>query len=561
MSVLRRYVFSTDHKVIGLQYLWAGLVFLAVGGALAMVMRWQWAYPGEPVPVVGPLLFPDTEGAVSPAGYTGLFTNHGLIMVFFAVTPILIGAFGNYVVPLQIGARDMAFPRLNMLSFWILALSQITVVVSLLMPQAASAGWTLYPPLSTTSAAPGHGQTLMIVAILLAGGSSILGAINAVTTVVLCRAEGMHWFRLPLTVWGLFLTAILNALFVPVLAIAATLLFADRVWGTQFFTGANGDPVLYQHLFWLFGHPEVYILILPVWGITGDLLAYFARKPAYWYRGSVYAMIAVALLSGLVYGHHLYQTGMGPMLGTAFEALTLAISAPAVVLFVNWLMTLWGGAFRWTVPMLFCLGTLVVFAAGGLTGIYLGAITADIYLHDSLWVVGHFHLIMAAATVMGSFAGLYYWFPKMFGRSMNPSLGVLHFAGTLVFSLLTFGGLLVAGYSGQGRRLFDPFQYDFLVHLQDVNRYTTLFAFGLGASQLFFVANFFGSLLRGPRVSANPWRAPTLEWTTSSPPPRENFPALPRVRSGPHELGHAPSLELYGRDYVRQDEALAEEAQ
>ncbi len=556
-SWVRRYLFSTDHKIVGLQFLWAGLIFLLVGGLLAMVMRWQWAHPGEPVPLVGDLLFSESNGAVTPASYTGLFTSHGLIMVFFAVTPILIGAFGNYVIPLLIGARDMAFPRLNMLSFWVTLAAQCLALASILMPEAPSSGWTMYAPLTSSfDSVPGHGQELMMLAIFLVGIGSIMGAVNYITTVLTHRAEGMTMMRMPLSVWGLFLTAILNALFVPVLAIAALLLLLDRVYGTHFFEPAVGDPILYQHLFWLFGHPEVYILILPVWGFISDLFSYFSRKPAYWYRGTVYSMMAICGLSGLVYGHHLYQTGLGPMLGTAFEALTLAISGPAVVLFVNWLCTLWRGSIRYELPMLFAIGTLVVFAGGGLTGLYLGPITSDIYMHDTLWVVGHFHLVMSAATLMGSFAAIYYWYPKMFGRMMNTRAGQVHFVGTLVFAILTFGGMLVAGYEGQGRRLFDPFQYEFIVHLKTVNRHTSYSAFAMGAFQLVFAANFIGSLFWGKRATANPWDAPSLEWTTSSPPPHENFTEEPVVVNGPHELGNPEVVKALGKDWIGQDEVM-----
>lgn len=556
MSFLRRYIFSTDHKVVAKQFLWSGLVFLLIGGLLAMAMRWQWAHPGVPVPIVGDMLFGESNGAITPASYTGLFTSHGLIMVFFAITPILIGAFGNFAIPLLIGARDMAFPRLNMLSFWLTAASQVLVLVSILMPEAPSSGWTMYAPLTSTIAVPGQGQNYMMLAILLVGVSSIMGAINYITTVLTQRAEGMTLMRMPLSIWGLFLTAVLNALFVPVLAVAAILLYLDRVYGTHFFTPAVGDPVLYQHLFWLFGHPEVYILILPVWGIIGDLFSYFARKPAYWYRGSVYAMIAVTTMSGMVYGHHLYQTGMGPLVGSAFEALTLAISAPAVILFANWLCTLWRGSIRYELPMLFAIGTLIVFAAGGLTGLYLGAISADIYLHDSLWVVGHFHLIMAAATLLGSFAAIYYWFPKMFGRMMNKRAGQVHFYGTLVFAMLTFGGMLAAGYSGQGRRLFDPFQYEFIVHLKAANFYTSYAAFCLGAMQAVFAVNFIFSMRFGKPASQNPWDAPSLEWTTESPPPQHNFEDEPVVHCGPHELGNPKVIELLGKDWLSQNEVM-----
>jgi cytochrome c oxidase subunit 1 len=458
-------------------------------------------------------------------------------MIFFAITPLLIGCFGNFCIPLLIGARDMAFPRLNMLSFWVFAAAQAVALCSLVLPPAApAAGWTLYPPLSTGLSTPGPGMTAMVAALLLAGIATVLGAINYVTTVISHRAPGMTWMRLPLTVWGLWLTAILNALFVPALTAATILLLCDRLAGTQFFAAATGDPLLYQHLFWIFGHPEVYILILPVWGVIGDLVSFFARRPAHWYRGSVGAMVLVTILSGIVYGHHLFVAGLSPLAGVAFELFTLAISAPAIVLAVNWLMTLWGGRLRLTTPMLFSLGTILVFGLGGLTALPLAAVTADIYLHDTLYVVGHFHLIMAAATLMGSFAAVYFWFPKMFGRQMHRGLGIAHFAGTLLFSLFTFGGQIAAGYAGQLRRLADPTAFDFLSQLGGLHRHTSYAAFALGAFQLLFAINFFHSLWRGKPVGENPWQVGTLEWTVSSPPPRENFAVPPQVVRGPHEF-------------------------
>lgn len=536
------HIVSTDHKVVAKQFLWSGLIFLAIGGALAMLMRWQWAFPGRGVPLLGTLLFGE-PGVITPAAYTSLFTNHGLIMIFFAITPILIGALSNFCIPLLIGARDMAFPRLNAASFWLFLASQIIVLVSLGADAAASAGWTSYPPLATGISTPGWGQSAMLVAIFVTGMAALLGAVNYITTVIVARAPGMDWFRLPLTIWGLWLTAILTALFVPVLAAAAMLSFADRVLGTEFFAAAAGDPILYQHLFWIFGHPEVYILILPVWGVLGDLVAYFSGKPANWYRGSVYAMIAVTALSGLVYGHHLYQTGLGPLAGKSFEALTLAISAPAVLLYANWLMTMWRGAVRLTVPMVLCLGTLIVFGVGGLTGLYLGAITPDILLHDSLFVVGHFHLIMAAATFLGSLAALSYWFPKMFGRQMNHRLGMIHAVATIVLLCLTFGSLLAAGWAGQPRRYYDPMQLEWLEKLGPLNLWTSVFAFALGTAQLIFVGNWFWSLRRGAPAPADPWGAPTLEWSIPSPPPEHNFATLPVVVRGAHEPGLEPQLD------------------
>jgi cytochrome c oxidase subunit I len=371
---LRRYVFSIDHKYIAKQFLWAGLLFLLFGGALAMLIRWQWAYPMKAVPVVGKALFPDSGGIITPPAYNTLFTMHGLIMIFFAITPIMIGCFGNLTIPLMIGARDMAFPRLNMFSFWVFLLSQALVIASFFVELGSgAAGWTTYPTLSTTVGTPGWGQSLVVLALFVTGIATIMGAINYITTVIRFRAPGMTWFRMPATVWAMWLTAILNALFVPVLGSAGLLLLADRHFGTQFFitgaAGGIGDPILFQHLFWIFGHPEVYILILPIWGFVTDFMSFFARKPAYWYKGSVYAMITVTVLSAVVYGHHMFVTGMSPLLGQAFMLLTLVISVPAEVLFLNWLHTIWKGSIRTTVPMMFALGTVFVFGLGGLTGI------------------------------------------------------------------------------------------------------------------------------------------------------------------------------------------------
>jgi cytochrome c oxidase subunit 1 len=364
--------------------------------------------------------------------------------------------------------------------------------------------------------------------------------------------------RLPLTIWGLWLTAILNVVFVPILGSAGLMLLFDRHFATQFFAAQTGDPILFQHLFWIFGHPEVYILILPVWGIVADLLSFFARKPAYWYRGTVGAMVAVTIVSGLVYGHHMYVAGMSPMLGLGFEILTLSISFPAVILFANWLGTIWKGSIRFEVPMLFALGTVFVFGIGGLTGLLLGTISTDVVLHDTLYVVGHFHLTMAAATFLGGFAALYFWFPKMFGRMMSDRLGRIHFWGSIIGITLTFGGMLVAGYAGQQRRLYDPFQYSFLQHLAPLNRWTSFAAFGLAAFQLVFAVNFIRSLVAGKKAEKNPWRLGTLEWAnTDSPPPHHNFDEIPVVVRGPHELSDPSVQKELGRDWIGQAEALA----
>ncbi len=561
---LRRYVFSLDHKVIGRQFLFLGLAFLAVGGLMAMLIRWQLASPGVPVPVVGKLLFGPSGGVISPVAYTALFTMHGTIMIFFAVTPILIGGFGNFCLPLMIGARDMAFPRLNLASFWTMFAATAVLTASFFVPLGPpEAGWTAYATLSTAIGAPGPGQTLWVVAIYLNGASSVMGAVNYITTVLRLRAPGMTWFRMPLTVWGFFLTSILNALFVPVLAAAMVLLFFDRVLGTQFFIagttpGAGGDPILYQHLFWLFGHPEVYILILPAWGIVGDLLSFFARKPVFGYRVTVGALVGVVVLSTVVYGHHMFTTGMSPLLGESFMLLTMIISVPTSLIVLSWLGTLWRGAIRFPTPMLFCLGLVFTFGVGGLTGLYLADITADIYLHDTYFVVGHFHLIMAAALLMSLFAATYFWFPKMFGRMMNEGLGKLHFWLTFLPLNVVFFGMLLIGYAGMQRRLYDPSVYDFLKPLLPLNRAISHAAFLLGAAQLIFVVNFFWSLARGARAAANPWEVGTLEWTVASPPPHHNFDRIPVVVLGPHELGH-PAARPLGRDWLAQTEPVPQE--
>jgi cytochrome c oxidase subunit I len=561
IGFLRRFVFSIDHKVIGRQFLFLGLGFLAIGGVMAMLIRWQLARPGAPVPLVGKLLFGASGGVISPVAYTALFTMHGTIMIFFAVTPILIGGFGTFCLPLLLGARDMAFPRLNMASFWTMFAATAVLTASFFVPLGPpQAGWTAYATLSTTIGAPGLGQTLWVVAIYLNGASSVMGAVNYITTVLRMRAPGMTYLRMPLTVWGFFLTSILNALFVPVLAAAMVLLLFDRVLGTQFFIagttpGVGGDPILYQHLFWLFCHPEVYILILPAWGIVGDLLSFFARKPVFGYRVTVGALIGVVVLSTVVYGHHMFTTGMSPLLGESFMLLTMIISVPTSLIVFSWLGTLWRGAIRMATPMLFCLGMVFTFGVGGLTGLYLADITADIYLHDTYFVVGHFHLIMASALLLSLFAAVYFWFPKMFGRMMSEGLGKLHFWLTFIPLNVVFMGQLVIGYEGMQRRLYDPSVYDFLKPLLPLNRGISHAAYLLGAAQLIFVLNFFWSLARGAPAAANPWEVGTLEWTVASPPPHHNFDQIPIVVRGPHELSH-PAARALGRDWLGQAELI-----
>jgi len=562
-TFLSKYVFSYDHKVIAKQFLWYGIFFLGVGGIMALLIRWSLAHPNEAVPLIGNLLFPDTNGAVPPDTYAMLFTMHGTIMIFYAITPILIGCFGNYCIPLMIGARDMVFPTLNMLSFWIAVVSGIILLASLFCPLGAAAGgWTMYPTLSTLLGSPGAGTTLWCLAIWVLGVSSTMGAVNYVSTIITLRAPGMHYFQMPLTVWGLGLTAVLNAIFLPVLGAGVLLLIFDRVFGTQFFlagaaaTVGTGDPVLFQHVFWIFGHPEVYILILPAWGIVSDLLSFFARKPAFAYKATAMCMTTITILSTLVYGHHMFTTQMSPLLTQSFMTLTMTISIPSAVFFANWLGTIWRGSIRLTSPMLFSLGVVFVFGLGGLTGLYLGTTTTDFYLHDTYFVVGHFHYTMAASVLLGGFAGIYFWFPKMFGRMMNETLAKIHFWGTFIALNGVFMGMILMGYAGMHRRIFNPFIYEFLEKLIPINNFVTVSAILMGFFQFPFLVNIFHSLYWGKKAEQNPWGVGTLEWLLPSPPLWYNFKEIPEVKCGPHELGN-PKLSG-DKDFQYQTEELIE---
>lgn len=566
-TFLRKHVFSVDHKVIAKQFLWFGLIWLGIGGLMAMMIRWQLANPGDAFPILGQMLFPRTDGVLDPATYNTLFTMHGTIMIFLGLTPILIGALGNWTIPLMIGARDMIFPTLNMLSFWSMFAGGAVAFYSLFVPLGATeAGWTGYPTLSTTVGAQGTGETYWAIAVFLIGASSIMGGINYMATVIRLRAPGMKWSDLPLTIWGLFFTSVLNVLFVPVIGSAMILLVLDRVFGTQFYTPATvmtgpggGDPILYQHLFWIFGHPEVYILILPAWGYACDLLSFFARKPAFGYKVSIGAMGAVTVLSAVVYGHHMFTTGLSAMLGESFMLLTMIISVPGEILFFNWLHTIWKGSLRLTTPMLFSLGLVFVFGLGGLTGIYLATISTDIFLHDTYFVVGHFHLTMAASALFGVFAGTYFWFPKMFGRMMSERLGKVHFWGSITFITIVFCTMFIMGYAGMPRRYYDHTSAEYLRDLQHLNVFATWSAFALGAFQLVFAYNFIKSRWWGEKASDNPWEVGTLDWTPPTPVPHFNFAEIPVVQCGPHEFSN-PCLGP-DTDWICQTEKLPTEEQ
>jgi cytochrome c oxidase subunit 1 len=536
---LRTYVFSTDHKMIGRQFLFMGLFMLLIGGTLAMMVRWELAWPETAVPgfswIPEPYMY---EGIIPPQTYNALFTMHATIMIFFVVMPIMVGAFGNFLIPLMIGAGDMAFPKLNMLSFWVGAVSGVVMLSSFFVPGGpAAGGWTSYATLSARAQYTGvyWGQNLWIISLLIAGASSLMGAINYLTTIVNLRAPGMTYFRMPLTVWSLFVTAVLLLLALPVLTAALAMLLFDRMAGTSFFLPAGGgEPLLWQHMFWFFGHPEVYILVLPAMGVTSDLLSTFSRKPIFGYHAMAFSMMAIAFLSWIVWGHHMFVSGMNPLLGTAFMMTTMVIAVPSAIKTFNWLGTLWGGTIRLTGPMLFALGFVSNFVIGGLSGIFMASTPVDIFIHDTYYIVAHFHYVVAGI-IFALFAAVYYWFPKMFGRMMDERLAKIHFVLTYIFFNGAFFPMHFLGVAGHMRRIYNPTQYEFLLPMQHWNVFITVSAFLLGAAQIFFLVNFFWSLFAGKKAEMNPWQANTLEWTTPSPPPHGNFAVTPVVYRGPYE--------------------------
>ena len=539
-SFLRRYIFSTDHKIIGIQFLLMSLVFLLVGGVLAMVIRWQLGFPGRPMPGGGVL--PETMapgGVVLPEFYTSLVTMHGTFMVFFAIMPLLVGVFGNFLIPLKIGAPDMAFPRINMASFWIAVPAGVLMVAGFFVEGGhAAAGWTAYAPLS---ASPEHsgvsmGQVLWCVSLIVLGLSSILGSFNYITTIINMRAPGMTWGRLPLTIWALFVTAILVLLAIPILSGAVIMLLFDQTIGTTFFLPAKGgQPLLWQHLFWFFGHPEVYILILPAMGIVSDIIANGARKPIFGYKMMVASIIAIAFLGWIVWGHHMFQSGMNPTLGMGFMISTMLIAVPSAIKVFNWLGTLWLGNIRLTVPMLHALAFVSMFVIGGLSGVFMASTPVDIYIHDTYFIVAHLHYVLFGGSLFAIFAGITYWYPKMFGRMMSRRWGLVHFWLTFVAYNLVFFPMHGLGVGGHMRRIYDPTEYEFLRPLQPVNELISISAFVLFTVQLIFAVNFIASWWTGEAAGDNPWEDNGLEWTVSSPAPHGNFATTPIVYRGPYE--------------------------
>jgi cytochrome c oxidase subunit 1 len=500
------------------------------------------------------------DGIIPPETYNMMFTMHATIMVFFVIMPILVGAFGNFLIPLMIGARDMAFPVLNMLSYWVALPAALLMIYGFFVPGGhAAGGWTSYAPLTADPVYTGvnWGQNIWCISLAILGFSSMMGAINYITTIINMRAPGMTFFRLPLVVWSLFIVAILVLLAIPVLTSALVMLLFDRMFGTSFFLPAGGgEPLLWQHLFWFFGHPEVYILILPAMGVASEVLSPFSRKPIFGYRSMVYAMVAIGFLSWIVWGHHMFQSGMNPALGMGFTITTMVIAVPSGIKTFNWLGTLWGGSIRFTVPMLNALAFVSMFVIGGLSGIFMASTPVDIFIHDTYYIVAHIHYVVFGGSVFGIFTAIYYWFPKMFGRMMNDTLGKIHFWLTLLFFNLTFFPMHILGVGGHMRRIYNPTQYEFLQPLQPINILITVSAICLGLSQIPFVVNFFWSLFAGRRAERNPWQANTLEWVAPTPTPHGNFETIPTVYRGPYEYSSPESEE----DYLPQDRLLVARA-
>ena len=595
-SFIRKYIFSLDHKVIGIQYIILALTAVVVGVTMSVLMRLNLSWPGTSWSILG-TLFPTGApgGVMNPDFYLSLVTMHGTIMVFFVLTTAPQGGFGNYFLPIQIGAEDMAFPFLNMMSFWVTLVGFIVILAAIFVEGnttiATSAlgvwlgggsgstvgpigGWTGYAPLSAVGVVAGPGQgagmNLWIVSIAIFCIGSLLGALNFITTLLNMRTRGMTLMRMPLTCWAWFTTAVLALLSFPVLLGGGILLLLDRTVGTSFFvpgglvfgssvlnTHTGGSPILWQHLFWFFGHPEVYIAILPGMGATSHILSTFARKPVFGYRAMVFAIFAIGLLGFFVWGHHMFISGMSPYSAMTFSILTLSIGVPSAVKTFNWLGTLWGSRIRFTTPMLFAIGFVSLFVAGGITGLVLGQTSLDLPMHDTYFVPAHFHLVMGVASIFGMFAAIYFWFPKMFGRFMSDRLGKIHFWLTFVGVYCIFVPMHTMGMVGMPRRYSQFTEYRFLDSIHPLVIFVSIAAIITALVQLVFYFNLIWSVFKGKKAGDNPWEATTLEWNTSSPPPHDNFAGvLPVVYRGPYEFAvpGAPN------DYVMQTEPDASAA-
>jgi len=566
-----KYLFTMDHKMIGKQFLITGMIMGIVGVMMSMLFRLELAYPEQSFPILEFFLgkwAPD--GVMDPNIYLALVTIHGTIMVFFVLTAGLSGTFSNLLIPLQIGARDMASGFMNALSYWFFFLSSVIMIASLFLESGpAAAGWTVYPPLSALPQAmpgSGAGMTLWLISMTLFIVSSLLGSLNYIVTVLNMRTKGMSMTRLPLTIWAFMVTAVLGVLSFPVLLSAALLLMFDRLLGTSFYLSdifiggevlsySGGSPVLYQHLFWFLGHPEVYIILLPALGISSEVIATNSRKPIFGYRAMVGSILAIAFLSFIVWGHHMFVTGMNPFLGSVFTFTTLLIAIPSAVKAFNYITTLWKGNIQYTPAMLFSIGLVSTFVTGGLTGVILGDSALDINVHDTYFVVAHFHIVMGLSAIFGMFAGVYHWFPKMYGRMMNKSMGYAHFWLTFITAYGVFFPMHFLGMAGLPRRYYSNTAFPMFDNLADINVLITYFAIIGGIAQLIFIFNFFYSIWRGPKATQNPWRANSLEWTTPVEHMHGNWPGdVPVV----HRWAYDYSKPGYEDDFVPQNVPLAE---
>jgi cytochrome c oxidase subunit 1 len=552
-SFLTTYIFSQDHKTIAKQFLITGMFWALLGGTMSVIFRLQLGFPEASLEFLRPILggWITPEGKLDTEFYLSLVTMHGTIMVFFVLTAGLSGTFSNFLIPLQVGARDMASGFMNMLSYWFFFLSSVVMFSSLFLSTGpASGGWTIYPPLSALPQAiegSGLGMTLWLVSMALFIVSTLLGGVNYVTTVINMRTQGMSFTKMPLTIWAFFFTAIIGLLSFPVLFGAALLLIFDRSMGTSFFLSdiyiageplahVGGSPILFQHLFWFLGHPEVYIVLLPALGITSEIIATNSRKPIFGYKAMVGSMLFIAILSFIVWAHHMFVTGMNPFLGSIFTILTLIIAVPSAVKIFNYVTTLWGGNLRFTPAMLFSIGLVSFFLTGGITGLFLGNSAVDIQLHDTYFVVAHFHLVMGSASFFGMIAGVYHWFPKMFGRMMDDRLGYIHFWITFVGVYMVFFPMHYIGIAGFPRRYYTWTNFEAFNGFADLNMLVSIAAVITLSAQFIFLFNFIYSIFRGKLAEANPWNSTTLEWTTPRFPKHGNWPGeIPTVYRWPYD--------------------------
>jgi cytochrome c oxidase subunit I len=569
-SFISKYVFSQDHKMIAKQFLITGMIWAIIGGLFSVLFRLQLGYPDQSFPILEDLFGRWAQGGkISPDFYYALVTMHGTILVFFVLTAGLSGTFANLLIPLQIGARDMASPFLNMLSYWFFFGASIVMFSSLFVQTGpAAGGWTIYPPLSALGqASEGSkiGMDLWLVSMALFIVSSLLGGLNYISTILNMRTKGLSMTRLPLTIWALFFTAVLGVLSFPVLLSGAILLLFDRNLGTSFYLSdivikgeilpnEGGSAILFQHLFWFLGHPEVYIILLPAMGMVSEVMSVNARKPIFGYLAMIASLFAICVLAFLVWAHHMFVTGLNPFLGAFFVLLTLLIAIPSAIKVFNWLTTIWRGNLRFTPAMLFAIGFVSMFISGGLTGIFLGNSTLDLHLHDTMFVVAHFHIVMGVASFFGMFAGVYHWFPKMYGRYLNNTLAYIHFWVTLIGAYLIFWPMHYQGFAGMPRRYYDYANWESFKHFIELSRFISTVAMVVFAAQLLLVFNFFYSIFKGRKVKTqNPWGSNTLEWTTPINPGHGNWPGeIPEVHRWPYDYGKE------GREFIPQTEQIGE---